>query len=128
MSHTALLNLGFDHFIYIHEAATDGSFVWRKGVKSRTSLVELVDLVHDMARNRTPPITIAANVMHFIATRQPFWDGNRRTAFEGAETILGLFGLKIEESVPAVEKLKSSIMWMTLDQLKEWIHDHLTVP
>jgi death-on-curing protein len=67
----------------------------------------------------------AATLLHCIATRHPFVDGNKRTAWAAAKVFLLLNGFRLSAGVDGAEGIVLSVVKgeTDLEALAEWIKD-----
>jgi len=83
------------------------------------SLKEIKDDKYDIFQK-------ASILMHGIITKQPFADGNRRTAYETTKAFLYINSITLVAKDDEVEIIVDKIIadMMTKNQLKAWIKKH----
>ncbi|MHA1928930.1 MAG: type II toxin-antitoxin system death-on-curing family toxin [Candidatus Thorarchaeota archaeon] len=69
----------------------------------------------------------AASLLHCIATRHPFVDGNKRTAWTSAKIFLLLNGFRLSARVDEAENIVLGVVQGEInpEELAEWIKIHL---
>jgi len=80
-------DLTVEKIIEMHDFLIDG-FGGAQGILNQGTLEYLVYRVN----KEKDPIRKAALVLFYIASKHPFIDGNKRTAFVAAENVLGMLG------------------------------------
>lgn len=90
--------------------------------------LEYIPIALEMSGIKDDPLKMAALVMYKIGNGHVFWQGNKRTAFVAADTVLGCYGLYIsvetQELVDFMIKIALPDV-VTIEDVEKWIEDRL---
>ncbi len=86
-----------------------------------------IEEILDEMKEESDLLLQASFLMHEIITRQPFADGNRRTAYEATKAFLNINGIDLIASDDEIEIIVDKILadMMNRDELKEWLKRHV---
>lgn len=120
--------LTFDEIVRIHSRMIL-VFGGEKGIVSEGAIENCVALpmlaVYEI--ETSPSLwTKAAVLLHCIATRHPFVDGNKRTAWGAARVFLILNGIRLKASTKNAEGIMRKVVGgeIDVDGLAKWIKLH----
>jgi len=87
----------------------------------------MIEFAVATASRKKDPVYEAASVLEFIAKNHPFTDGNKRTAFASAATVLRLDGraLVAQDEAAIGFMLEVSANGLTLAEIASWLKDRL---
>lgn len=126
LKETILETFTEDTIIMIHSKATKNKLV-AEGIRDTGTLFWITDKLHRDIVRIQDPIGIVSRVMKNIITTHPFWDGNKRTAFEVADTLLRINGYKIQATPSEVEKFTMDVdrLRMSSGEIYKWLKKHI---
>ena len=123
MSETAFASISKEALIRINKKFTSRGIT---GVENEAELERIVSKVlNTRGINRK-----AATLLMKLSRRHPFVDGNKRTAYEAATTLLELNGKKLKKlKVGGRWFFRSVFAWAiepktTIDEIVDWIANH----
>lgn len=111
-----------DTVIEIHNKVTKNRLM-AKGIRDTGTLFWIADRLHRDTVRIQDSVTIVSRIIKNIITTHPFWDGNKRTAFAVADTLLRTIGYKIRAKPSEVEKLTMDIdrLRMSDREIYKWL-------
>jgi len=114
-------NLTVEKIIEMHDILIDG-FGGTPGILNQGTLEYLVYRVN----REKDPIRKAALVLFYIASKHPFIDGNKRTAFVAAENVLGMLrhsGVYIDDDENGVVRFMLDVADYKVDinGIEKWL-------
>lgn len=120
--------LTYDDVLKIHRRMIE-VFGGEDGLLSGDSLENCVALpMMSVFKTETSPSlwSKAAALLHCIATRHPFVDGNKRTAWVAAKVFLRVNGVRLSARVEEAERIVVGVAkgGLDSDQLAEWMKIH----
>ena len=123
--------LTFDEIIRIHNRMIE-VFGGEDGILSEEALENCVALpmMSIFGTETSPSIwSKAATLLHCIATRHPFVDGNKRTAWTAAKVFLLLNGYRLSATVKNAETTLLGVIQGDIDseELTDWVEEHSNV-
>jgi death-on-curing protein len=99
-----------------------------EGLVMYEGTLEFIPIALEMPGIKDNPVKMAALVLYKIANGHIFWQGNKRTAFVAADTLLGCYGMYIsvetEELVDFIVKVALPDE-VTIEDVEKWIENHL---
>ena len=115
-------DISVDNIIEIHEYA----ILRFGGLPGTRDKATLEYLIFELGKEEDP-IKKAALVLHTIATRHPFMDGNMRTAFMAANNQISQYGYLIKTSNGEVFQFVVLVAdnQKTLKDVEKWIRRYL---
>ncbi len=121
----------FDEIMGIHNRMIE-VFGGEDGILSEEALENCVALpmMSIFGTETSPSIwSKAATLLHCIATRHPFVDGNKRTAWTAAKVFLLLNGYRLTATVENAETTLLGVIQGDIDseELTDWIEEHSKV-
>ena len=121
-----LLDFTREDLIAIHDEVASLGRTWDIGVRDSGTIDYVVERIRSAARARLPPVKIAAEAMVLIVREHPFWDGNHRTDFQVADSILRAFGRRILAKADDAENSVRSIdaSGAQAPAIRRWIARH----
>lgn len=122
-----LLDFSREDLIAIHDEVVTLGRTWDIGTRDPGTIDHVVERIRSAARARLPPSRIAAEAMVLIVREHPFWDGNHRTGFQVADSILRAFGRRIVAGPEEAETVVRSIDARGADPnaIRTWIARHI---
>ena len=123
--------LTFDEIMGIHNRMIE-VFGGEDGILSEEALENCVALpmMSIFGTETSPSIwSKAATLLHCIATRHPFVDGNKRTAWTAAKVFLLLNGYRLSATVKNAETTLLGVIQGDIDseELTDWVEEHSNV-
>ena len=123
--------LTFDEIMRIHNRMIE-VFGGEDGILSEEALENCVALpmMSIFGTETSPSIwSKAATLLHCIATRHPFVDGNKRTAWTAAKVFLLLNGYRLSATVKNAETTLLGVIQGDIDseELTDWVEEHSNV-
>ena len=123
--------LTFDEIMGIHNRMIE-VFGGEDGILSEEALENCVALpmMSIFGTETSPSIwSKAATLLHCIAARHPFVDGNKRTAWTAAKVFLLLNGYRLTATVENAETTLLGVIRGDIDseELTDWIEEHSKV-
>ncbi|MGY5876528.1 MAG: type II toxin-antitoxin system death-on-curing family toxin [Candidatus Thorarchaeota archaeon] len=120
--------LSFDEIVIIHRKMIE-VFGGESGILSEASLENCVALpMMSVFKTEISPSlwAKAATLLHCIATRHPFIDGNKRTAWTSAKVFLLLNGFRLRADTEDAESTILKVVQGIIDteELTSWIETH----
>ena len=112
--------------IEIHNKVTKDRLM-AKGTRDAGTLFWITDrLYRDIIKIQDPVIIVSRVIKNIIITH-PFWDGNKRTGFAVADTLLRTIGYKIRAKPSEVEKFTMDIdrLRMSSGEIYKWLKKHI---
>jgi prophage maintenance system killer protein len=118
-----LLGFGADDIVFVHDGAAGFGETWHRGVRDPGGLELIAERVRRHARMRSPPNSIASEVLRAVIQLHPFWDANHRTGYALAQEVLRFFGYRLEVPVEEAEAFVRSIDARNLGEraVLEWL-------
>jgi len=85
------------------------------------------EILSEMKKEESDLLLQASVLMCETITKQPFADGNRRTAYEAAKAFLNINGIDLITSDDEIEIVVDKILadMMNREELKEWFKRHV---
>ena len=121
-----LLDFTREDLIAIHDEVASLGRTWDIGVRDSGTIDFIVERIRSAARAHLPPVKIAAEAKVLIVREHPFWDGNHRTGFQVADSILRAFGRRILAKADDAENSVRSIdaRGAQVPEIRRWIARH----
>ncbi len=96
------------------------------GVRDEGGLYSLAYRILSMTERNADPVSLGAAIIEDIATRHYFWDGNKRTAYVLAKTLMLQSGLELK---PDYEKAVDFIVKMAdkkanKAEIRKWVQEN----
>ena len=112
--------------IEIHNMVTKDRLM-AKGIRDTGTLFWITDRLHRDTVRIQDSVTIVSRMIKNIITTHPFWDGNKRTAFAAADTLLRTIGYKIHAKPSEVEKFTMDIDRLRMGdrEIYKWLKKHI---
>jgi len=97
------------------------------GVRDQGTVDHVAWVAEELA-DAGKPVEAAAVLIEGIANWHPFNDGNKRTAFEAADTLLRMNGMRIEAPTPETISMLLAVSQglMDRDGIETWLLSRLT--
>ena len=118
-----IIKIQISQIAYSDEEGDKGT----EGLVLYMGTLEYIEMALDMPDIKNNPIRSAALVLYTITTGHPFYQGNKRTAFEAADMLLGLHDMYI--SVKPVELLNFmkdlAMDRYDMEDVEKWIKCHI---
>ena len=120
--------LTFDEIMRIHNRMIE-VFGGEDGILSEEALENCVALpmMYIFGTETSPSIwSKAATLLHCIAARHPFVDGNKRTAWTAAKVFLFLNGYRLTATIENAETALLGVIRGDIDseELTDWVEEH----
>lgn len=84
-------------------------------------------ILNEMKKEESDLLLQSSILMHGTITKQPFADGNRRTAYEATKAFLNINGIDLITSDDEIEIVVDKVLadMMNREELKEWLKRHV---
>lgn len=85
------------------------------------------EILNEMKKEKSDLLLQASVLMCGTITKQPFADGNRRTAYEATKAFLNINGIDLITSDDEIEIVVDKVLadMMNREELKEWLKRHV---